>query len=78
MNSSDLDRWRAAATLWDAGELMKEFGGSAELEAARRADEATEKGDLAGEQRWLDALAYVRRLRASLSPDHGSSERAIS
>lgn len=59
---SDLDIWRTA---WA---MMKRYGDSAELEAARRADELLAQGDLAGQAVWLRVCRAVAGLLAT-APD---------
>ena len=52
---SDLDIWRSA------NELIKQFGDTADIEAAARADELLDKGDLEGQRVWLRILNGDRR-----------------
>ena len=54
---SDLDVWRSA------NELIKQFGDTADIEAATRADELLSKGDLDGQRVWLRILSAVDELQ---------------
>jgi hypothetical protein len=57
--TSDMDIWRSA------NELIKLVGDTADIEAAARADEFFNKGDLAGQRTWLRVLKAIDELRAS-------------
>ena len=50
---SDLDIWRSA------NELIKQFGDTADIEAAARADAFLDKGDLDGQRVWLRILKAI-------------------
>jgi hypothetical protein len=50
---SDLDIWRSA------NELIKQFGDTADIEAAARADALLGKGDLDGQRVWLRILKAI-------------------
>ena len=54
---SDLDIWRSA------NELIKEFGDTADIEAAARADALLAKGDLEGQRVWLRILTAIDELQ---------------
>lgn len=56
---SDLDIWRSAT------ELIKQFGDTADIEAAARADEFFSKGDFAGQRTWLRILNAIDELRGA-------------
>jgi hypothetical protein len=60
---SDLDIWRSA------NELIKQFGGTADIEAAARADALLEKGDLEGQQVWMRILKAVDKLQKAHSEE---------
>ena len=55
---SDLDVWRAANL------LIRQHGGNAELEAARRADLMLDRGDRDGELLWLRIKRAITALQA--------------
>ncbi len=55
--TSDLDIYRAA------NELIKQFGDAADIEAAMRADELMEAGDMEGEAVWIRIGKAVEELR---------------
>jgi hypothetical protein len=54
---SDLDIWRSA------NELIKQFGDTADIEAAARADALLGKGDLEGQRVWLRILTAIDELQ---------------
>ena len=54
---SDTDIWRSA------NELIKQFGDTADIEAATRADALLAKGDLDGQRVWLRILKAIDALR---------------
>ena len=54
---SDLDIWRSA------NELIKQFGDTAEIEAAARADALLDKGDLDGQRVWLRILKAIDEMQ---------------
>lgn len=54
---SDLDIWRSA------NELIKQFGDTADIEAAARADALLDKGDLDGQRIWLRILKAINEMR---------------
>ena len=53
---SDLDIWRSA------NELIKQFGDTADIEAAARADALLDRGDLEGQRVWLRILTAIDEL----------------
>ena len=57
---SDLDIWRSA------NELIKQFGDTADIEAATRADALLNKGDLEGQRIWLRILTAIDELQKVL------------
>jgi hypothetical protein len=54
---SDLDIWRSA------NEFIKEFGDTADIEAAARADALLANGDLEGQRVWLRILTAIDELQ---------------
>jgi hypothetical protein len=54
---SDLDIWRSA------NELIKQFGDTAAIEAAARADALLDKGDLDGQRVWLRILKAIDEMQ---------------
>jgi hypothetical protein len=54
---SDLDIWRSA------NELIKQFGDTADIEAAARADALLDKGDLDGQRVWLRILKAIDEMQ---------------
>jgi len=54
---SDLDIWRSA------NELIKQFGDTAHIEAAVRADALLDKGDLDGQRVWLRILKAIDEMQ---------------
>jgi len=61
--TSDLDIYRSA------NELIKQFGEAADIEAAMRADELLEMGDMDGRAVWLRILAAIDELQAQERPE---------
>ena len=61
MTVSDLDIWRSA------NELIKQFGDTADLEAAARADGFLNKGDPHGQRVWLRIMKAVDELQSKPS-----------
>ncbi len=61
--TSDLDIYRSA------NELIKQFGGAADIEAAMRADERLAAGDMEGEAVWLRIVKAVEELLAKERPE---------
>jgi hypothetical protein len=59
---SDIDIWRCAAL------MIKQYGDSAAIEAAARADEYREKGELDGERAWVRITEAIDELR-TVNPD---------
>ena len=51
--TSGIDIW------WSAKELIKQFGNTADIEAAMGADALLAKGDLEGQRVWLRILTAV-------------------
>ncbi len=64
--TSDLDIFRTAKLLVD------KHGEEASIEAAMRADERLETGDLDGQAVWLRVLGAVKELQATSRPDHAT------
>ena len=58
---SDRDVWQAAVL------LVKRYGDDAMLEAAERADQMLEEGDMAAAETWHRILNAIERLRAATS-----------
>ncbi len=58
---SDLDIWRSA------NELIKQFGDTADIEAAARADALLDKGDLDGQRVWLRILKAIAEMQKTPS-----------
>jgi hypothetical protein len=54
---SDLDIWRSA------NELIKQFGDTADIEAAARADALLDKGDLDGQRVWQRILKAIEEMQ---------------
>ena len=54
---SDLDIWRSA------NELIKQFGDTADVEAAARADAFLDKDDLDGQRVWLRILKAIDEMQ---------------
>lgn len=61
--SSDLDIYRSAAG------IIRGHGEDAAIEAARRADEMLNKGDIDGQRAWLRILAAVQELQRTERPE---------
>ena len=55
---SDIDIWRSA------NELIKQYGDTADIEAAARADEFEAKGDRDGQRVWLRVARAIDKMRA--------------
>ncbi len=55
--TTDLDIYRSA------NELIKQFGDAADIEAAMRADELMDAGDMEGEAVWLRIGRAIEELR---------------
>ena len=53
----DIDIWRCAAL------MIKQYGDNAAIEAAGRADEYREKGELDGERVWVRITEAIDELR---------------
>lgn len=49
--------------------LIKQYGDDAPIQAAMRADELLERGDIEGRAVWLRILKAVEELQATGSPD---------
>jgi hypothetical protein len=60
---SDRDVWAAALL------MLKRFGNDAMLEAAVRADELLENGDMIGSETWHRILNAIERLQAKAPAD---------
>ena len=60
--TSDLDIYRSA------NELIKQHGDAADIEAAMRADEFMDAGDMEGEAVWLRIVKAVEELQAKERP----------
>ena len=61
--TSDLDIYRSA------NELIKQFGDAADIEAAMRADELMDAGDMEGEAVWLRIGRAIEELLSVERPD---------
>ena len=61
--TSDIDTYRAA------NELIKQFGDAADFEAAMRADELMEAGDMEGQAVWLRIVKAIEELLSEERPD---------
>ena len=61
--TSDLDIYRAA------NELIKQHGEAADIEAAMRADELMETGDMEGRAVWLRIVKAIEELLAKERPE---------
>jgi len=61
--TSDLDIFRSA------NELIKLFGDAADIEAAMRADERLDAGDMEGEAVWLRILKAIEELLSEERPE---------
>jgi hypothetical protein len=62
----DLDIWRASLL------MVKRYGDDALLEAAERADQLLDEGDMAGAETWHRILNAIERLQAA-APAEGES-----
>ncbi len=63
MMTSDLDVYRSA------NELIKQFGDTADIEAAMRADERLAAGDMEGEAVWFRIVKAIEELQSQERPD---------
>ena len=61
--TSDLDIYRSA------NELIKQFSDAADIEAAMRADELAEDGDMEGRAVWLRIVKAIEELLSEERPD---------
>jgi len=61
--TSDLDIYRSA------NELIEQHGEAADIEAAMRADELMDAGDMEGEAVWLRIVTAVEELLSEERPD---------
>ena len=61
--TSDLDIYRSA------NELIKQFGDAADIEAAMRADELMETGDMEGEAVWFRIVKAIEEFLSEERPD---------
>ncbi len=61
--TSDLDIYRSA------NELIKQHGDAADIEAAMRADELMEAGDMEGEAVWLRIVKAIEELLSRERPE---------
>ena len=61
--TSDLDIYRSAS------ELIKQHGEVADIEAAMRADELMEAGDMEGRAVWLRIIKAIEELLSEERPD---------
>ncbi len=61
--TSDLDIYRSA------NELIKQFGDAADIEAAMRADELMNAGDMEGEAVWLRIVKAIEELLSEERPE---------
>ena len=61
--TSDLDIYRSA------NELIKQFGDAADIEAAMRADELMDAGDVEGKAVWLRIVKAIEELLSEERPD---------
>ena len=60
--TSDLDIYRSA------NELIKKHGDAADIEAAMRADELMDAGDMEGEAVWLRIVKAIKELLSEERP----------
>lgn len=65
--TNDIDIYRAA------NELIKQFGDMASIEAALRADEMLEKGDMEGLAVWKRIVKAVEALQSQASAQDGDT-----
>ena len=61
--TSDIDIFRSA------NELIKQYGDAADIEAAMRADELMDAGDMEGEAVWLRIVKAVEELLSEERPE---------
>ncbi len=61
--TSDLDIYRAA------NELIEQHGDAADIEAAMRADELMEAGDMEGQAVWLRIVKAIEELLSEERPE---------
>ncbi len=61
--TSDLDIYRSA------NELIKQYGDAADIEAAMRADELMEAGDMEGVAAWKRIVKAIEELLSEERPD---------
>ncbi len=61
--TSDLDIYRSH------NELIKQFGDAADIEAAMRADELMDAGDMEGEAVWLRIMKAIEELLSEERPE---------
>ncbi len=61
--TSDLDTYRSA------NELIKQHGDAADIEAAMRADELMDAGDMEGRAVWLRIVKAIEELQSKERPD---------
>ena len=61
--TSDLDIFRSA------NELIKLFGDAADIEAAMRADERLDAGDMEGEAVWIRIVKAIEELLSEERPE---------
>ena len=61
--TSDLDIYRSA------NELIKQHGDAADIEAAMRADELVDAGDMEGRAVWIRIVKAVEELLSEERPD---------
>ena len=61
--TSDLDVYRSA------NELIKQYGDAADIDAAMRADELMDAGDMEGEAVWLRIVKATAELLSKERPD---------
>ncbi len=62
--TSDIDIYRAA------NELIKQHGDAADIEAAMRADELMEAGDMEGRAVWIRIVKAIEELLSEERPDN--------
>ena len=61
--TSDIDTCRSA------NELIKQYGEAADIEAAMRADELMDAGDMEGEAVWLRIVKAIEELLSEERPE---------
>ena len=64
--TSDLDVYRSA------NELIKQYGDAANIDAAMRADELMDAGDMDGEAVWLRIVKAIEELQSEERPGDGA------